>query len=472
MSALTVSSTPRVFKINNEDRFFRTLTTHQNGEIQKTVYQQTIDKDTYDQGVKDNPTLVSEKDGLYYATVRVEGESSSYTTYADDAFKVEWAKTGNNSIESYLNTDSIKALAQNTDQTEKYWREEGGYSQFRNTGQAIADSINFSSENVPLEITTNKRRTAYENLFYPEDIVSSKQDRIRFGMRYISGKRDISFNLSNINPLSVSNRQTESIQGSVTLPIPGGISDQNKVKFDGDTMTLGMAAAAGAILNPGGAASAVGQLLNDALTKSPEELQSILTSPDASNIVSALRMGLAQQFTGGNLVSRLGGGILNPNMELLFQAPELRQFGFKFTMSARSSTEAAMIKKIIRFFKQGMSVKKTNNNVFVISPNIFTIAYKTGDGRNHPSIGRIKNCALTQLNTTYGDQTYMTYDDPDRTLTQYSIDMTFMELDPITEDDYLDADYDSSGVSNMMLAPELDEFITLQEFATDSSIGY
>ena len=41
------------------------------------------------------------------------------------------------------------------------------------------------------------------------------------------------------------------------------------------------------------------------------------------------------------------------------------------------------------------------------------------------------------LNTTYGNgNTYMTYDDRDRTMTQYKIDMTFQELDPITEDDY------------------------------------
>ena len=105
-------------------------------------------------------------------------------------------------------------------------------------------------------------------------------------------------------------------------------------------------------------------------------------------------------------------------------------------MSARSRTEATQIKKIIRFFKQGMSVKKSNNNIFVVSPNIFTINYKTGDGREHPSIGRIKQCALLNLNTTYGNgNTYMTYGDPDRTMTQYKIDLTFQELEPITEDD-------------------------------------
>ena len=449
MSALEVTSDTRVFKVNNKDRFFRTITTHQNGEIQKTVYQQTINKDTYDQGVKDNPSLVAEKDGLYFATVRTENiqdDTGEYSIYADDAFKVEWTKTGNNSLESNLNRDSIDELAENTDESVEYWKQEGGYSQFTNTAiEQLAGSINFSSESVPLEIKTDKRRTKYENLFYPEDIATSKQDKIRFGMRYFSGKRVISFDLASSNPLTLGERPTKEItQGSVTLPIPGGIQDNNSVQFNGETFDLGQAAAAGAILNPTGAASAVGEFLNNAITKSPDELQKILTSPDAENIVAALRLGLAQSFTGGNLLSRFGGGVLNPNMELLFQAPKLRSFKFSFTMSARSRTEATQIKKIIRFFKQGMSVKKSNNNIFVISPNIFTVRYLKGDGTDHPSIGRIQNCALTDLNTTYGNgNTYMTYDDPDRTMTQYKIDLTLQELDPITEDDYTNLDGDT-----------------------------
>ena len=224
----------------------------------------------------------------------------------------------------------------------------------------------------------------------------------------------------------------------MTLPIPGGISDKNSVKFEGETIDLGMALGAGAILNPTGAASAVGNLIRNAIEMDPKELQEVLNSEQAGNIVSALRLGLAQSFTGGNLVSRLGGGVLNPNTELLFKAPTLRSFSFSFTMSARSREEATQIKKIIRFFKQGMSVKKSPGNIFVLSPNIFTINYKTGDGKEHPSIGRIKPCALLDLNTSYGNgNTYMTYDDPDRTMTQYKIDMSFQELDPITEDDYL-----------------------------------
>ena len=112
-----------------------------------------------------------------------------------------------------------------------------------------------------------------------------------------------------------------------------------------------------------------------------------------------------------------------------------------------------------------MSVKKSTDNIFVVSPNIFTINYLTGSGGDHPSIGKIKNCALLDLNTTYGNgSTYMTYDDPARTMTQYKIDMSFQELDPITEDDYL--------ASTGPLADPEEAFQKIVDGPFPSSIGY
>lgn len=472
-----VTSEITPFPVDGTNRIYRTITTHENGDVKKTVYQQQIDESVYDQRKLTTPTLVAEgDDGLYYTIVRTETKDASGnisgtdSIYADLAFQKEYAKNGGTSLKANLNAESAIALAKNTDKDINHWKAQ--YPTINNV-LLTADTVEtglaelaFNTEDIPLSFT-GRRRTEYENLYYPEDIVSSEQDRIRFSMRYISGKRNIEFNFNNFNPLSVGNRNTTGIQGSVTLPITGGIQDKNSVKYDAESLNVFGAAGAAAVLNPGGAFQAGADFLRAAITLPPEELQKILNTPDAQNIVSALRLGLAQQVSGGNLLSRLGGGVLNPNMELLFQAPTLRTFNFSFTMSARSRTEATQIKKIIRFFKQGMSVKKSNNNIFVVSPNIFNIQYKTGDGRNHPSIGKIKNCALMDLNTTYGNgNTYMTYDDRDRTMTQYKIDMTFQELDPITEDDYLNADHSAAGTSNFLLAPELDDFVT------DSSIGY
>jgi len=163
-----------------------------------------------------------------------------------------------------------------------------------------------------------------------------------------------------------------------------------------------------------------------------------LNTTASTNIINALRVYLAQTATGTQgLIPRTTGAILNPNLELLLSAPNLRSFEFSFKMSARSRTEATQIKKIIRFFKQGMSVKRSPTSLFIVSPNMFRIKYLTNDGIQHPSIGRIKDCALTSINTQYApDGTYMTFDDEARTMTSYQIDMTFTELEPLTEDDY------------------------------------
>ena len=83
---------------------------------------------------------------------------------------------------------------------------------------------------------------------------------------------------------------------------------------------------------------------------------------------------------------------------------------------------------------------------------MFSIQYLAGgDGnllQDHPSIGKIKDCALTALNTNYTpDGTYMTFDDAQRTMTSYTINMQFTELDPLTETDYIEtaANEDSIG---------------------------
>ena len=422
-----------------KDRRYRTISTYDNG-LKKTVTQEKISKTLYDQRFLTTPTLVTDDgNGKYFVTVR-DGDND--TIYADLDFQKEYAKPGNTSLKNQLGLEQLNALDKGTDVPRNILQQQ--VQNITNVAQEVFSNLNLTSDNVPLSIQ-GKRRKAYEDLFYPEDIGSSKQDRIKFGMRYISGQRSIRFDGGNFDPLQIQNRSTERIEGSVTLPIPGGISDKNSVKFEGENLNVLQAAGVGAILNPVAAAQAGADFLRNAMTMTPDQLAAALGSDSGKNIVSALRIGLAQQFTGTNLFSRLGGGILNPNMELLFQAPTLRSFNFSFTMSARSGTEAAQIKKIIRFFKQGMSVKKSTDNIFVVSPNIFTIKYQLGNTEgDHPSIGRIKNCALTDLNTTYGNgNTYMTYDDPDRTMTQYKIDLTLQELDPITEDDYTNLDGDT-----------------------------
>ena len=257
-------------------------------------------------------------------------------------------------------------------------------------------------------------------------------------MFYQSG-RNLDFSLERgDNLFTFGERKISNTLGSVTLPIQGGIADSNTVSYQDGTLSPVTGALASVALDPVQAVSQALELLN----KDVGELQESLASPASQNVINVLRTFLAQTAVGAQgLIPRTTGAILNPNIELLLKAPNLRSFNFNFKMSARSRTEAEQIRKIIRFFKQGMSVKRSTSSLFILTPNLFNIQYlAAGEGnllRDHPSIGKIKNCALTAINTQYTpDGTYMTFDDEARTMTSYNIQMQFKELEPLTETDY------------------------------------
>ena len=426
-------------KIGSNDKNFYTITTYENSKPTNTEIKMSIDQSTYNsyqlQGGK-AAELSNERDGQYYITVRNGGTDS---IYADLDVRRALADTARTSLTSNLNNGSIKALTSQFTEDQQ-----GSKESFWAPYYSTRDNVAVSPEPPPTEIATNyaieeikiegRRRKEYENLFYPEDITTSKQDRIRFTMFYQSGSR-IGFDLNSSNPFVIGQKTRTNIEGSVTLPIQGGIEDSNQVGYNGSNLNPVQGALAAVAINP---QAAVQNLIN-VLKGDAEDIQAAIRSNEAQNTIGALRLFLAQSAVGAQgLVPRTTGAILNPNLELILQAPQLRSFNFTFAMSARSRTEATQIKKIIRFFKQGMSVKRSDTSLFIVSPNMFRINYLTGEGRQHPSLGRIKNCALAAINTEYTpDGTYMTFDDADRTMTSYKITMQFTELEPVTEDDYL-----------------------------------
>ena len=299
-----------------------------------------------------------------------------------------------------------------------------------------------------VSIKGRKARTSYGNYYYPEDLASNKQDRIKFTMGYSEGTEIDATVESGVKSFQ---KNIKSISGSVTLPIVTGISDQSSVDWKGAELNpLQSFAAAGAL-----------DLFNEArnnakfsdLAKQTGEIFN--TAKDGlvdTGVGDAINVWLAQKAVGAqNLLSRTTGAIVNPNLEMLFNAPQLRNFGFTFLLSPRDADEATQVRNIIRFFKQGMSVKTTNSNVFLKAPNIFAIKYMTyntdGEEILHPSINIIKTCALLSMDVQYTPNgTYMTYEDPYRTMQAYQLTMQFGELDPIYDSDYTDLDNDNDTV--------------------------
>ena len=181
-------------------------------------------------------------------------------------------------------------------------------------------------------------------------------------------------------------------------------------------------------------ANMLGDLGKDIFNKAKK----VMKSGNDRNNIQILLAQEAVQAQG--LLSRLSGQVANPNLELLFNGPQLRPFTFSFRMAPRSSTEAANVKKIIRFFKQGMAVQTTENDIFLKSPNVFEIQFQSGEsGSLHRSLPKIKRCALIRCDVNYTpDGSYMTFADSSEgyPMTCYELSLAFSELEPLTATDY------------------------------------
>lgn len=266
-----------------------------------------------------------------------------------------------------------------------------------------------------------------QNLRYPADLQIAQQDVIQFNMlRYEPKKLDKESN-QNLGGFKERQSWDQRIIGKVFLPIPGGISDTNAVTWGSDNMTSlesGLAAMVDEIISSGAAAGA------DVAGNKTEAI-----SNNSGEVKSALKA----YFTGAaigksNILARTEGAIQNPNMELLFSGPTLRPFTFNFKLSARGIKDRDEIRQIIRFFKQGMAVQRTQSQLFLKAPHTFKIRYLHKD-KDHPYINLIKECALQSFTVNYTPEgNYMTF--ADGLMTSYEISMQFQELEPIFNDDY------------------------------------
>ena len=246
--------------------------------------------------------------------------------------------------------------------------------------------------------------------------------------------------------------------GTVLLPIPSDLKDSNNVKYD--SSELNGIQAVGAQLAESGIDNAQkfigGALAGDEKGKK-NAVQALIDAGISARDQVALGVGggadnfLNKRFAsqlvgifGGNvtandLLARGNGEIINPNMELLFGGPTIRNFRFNFKMTPRNEKEAEQIKLIIRAFKRNMAPQAEggtvgSGNFFLKTPNVFSLRYRTGS-RNHPFLNRFKQCFLTDMSVQYtGEGIYSTYDDG--TPVSMILDLSFKETQPIYDIDY------------------------------------
>ena len=225
-------------------------------------------------------------------------------------------------------------------------------------------------------------------------------------------------------------------KGSHTVYLPmeaSGLQESNNVSWGGESLNALEAAAANiAGKTISGASEGLGEAFKGLMGGSKEALTKVFGEGGVtSGDVAAY---FAGQAVGKNVFTRATGKVMNPNMELLFTGPNLRTFAYSFRFTPREDAEARMVKRIIKMFKAAMAPRRKGGQLFLESPHVFKLKYYFKNGQEHPFLNKIKTCALQSFNVQYApDGSYMTYDDG--SMTSYTINMSFGELNPIYEDD-------------------------------------
>ena len=173
----------------------------------------------------------------------------------------------------------------------------------------------------------------------------------------------------------IANRAGDSVvgselMGSILLPMPKA-TDVNGVAWGKSELTISGLAALGTARKidvAGGALLGGGPISGN----TQEEMQNMRDARDAianreginvagsafkegsramatSMIAKGAGMAFGTELDADTYFARTGGKVLNPNAEMLFQGPSIRDFAFSFIMIARSKQEGKEIRKIIRF---------------------------------------------------------------------------------------------------------------------------
>ena len=248
------------------------------------------------------------------------------------------------------------------------------------------------------------------------------------------------------------NRVLKEFIGVVRMPIPNNLSISNGVSW-GDSKINPFEASAMGLAMQTFKPLAEGDLMKafeSGFGSIGDALQQIKAGAVAKNTPTNLALSaVASQFALGRIginvdanqfIGRGVGGVINPNLELLFNSPKLRNFSFQFNFAPNDELDASRMRKIQRFFKQGMSPIRNNNNlIFLGSPNVFRIRYRTKERDRIKGLPMHKICAMTTCDINYTpDNVYQAYEDeaagssPIRTI----MTLNFTELTPVFNNDY------------------------------------
>ena len=289
--------------------------------------------------------------------------------------------------------------------------------------------------------------TGFEDFRYPEDLDISTQDSLLISIfdRQPRGfKGGVQQSTSAAAERNRGGRVDISKRlAAILLPIQGGINDRLSVNYDKNELNFLQGLAFEGIIKTV-SEQKDGESGVDMMNNAFDQLRSGITGKQLKFAAGAAAANAALGNLKGNqsvntVQSRFNGQVFNPNLELLFTGPNLREFTFQYLFTPRSQGEAGQVIGIIKTLKKYMLPRTQSSNqgedsFFLKSPRIFRLEYQN-DGSPHPFLNKFKDCALVSCGVEYTPQgTYATF--PDGVMHAYRVSLNFTELDPVYAEDF------------------------------------
>jgi len=336
-------------------------------------------------------------------------------------------------------------------------------------GNEALEALGSASAN-PVVPTVNSRTSVIgggEVLKYPTDMDTSQQDYLEIRVyQYVPGGLP-GVNQAAPGPASRSLQFTEEngvrkerVKEIIQIPIPNAIRDENSVSWGPEQMTSTAGLASRAIIGPllngangdnilenigkdalgviGGAAASAGEAIGS----------KFIRRRYIANKIAEAVSGLGINVDVNQAITRVGGVIENPNLELLFNGPALRTFQFTLRFTPRNAPESKRVREIIRTLKERSAVKKgvalgslnvLGDNLLLGTPDVFKLYYiRAGSRKTIKGVNKFKTCALTNVSVDYSGEAgrwaaYAADSQPVTTL----VTLGFAELTPIYDTDYI-----------------------------------
>ena len=169
---------------------------------------------------------------------------------------------------------------------------------------------------------------------------------------------------------------------------------------------------------PAGKIAEVGKSLIETMQKNGmkaagEQAFGAIKAAAATEITKAIGSAVGSGGTGKLAAFALTGGVVNPQLEVLYTSPSFRSFQFSFNFFPRDEREALEVQNIIERlrFHQAPELKQDTAGFLMIPPSEFEIEFYYG-GQQNPNIPPIGRCVLKNIDVNYAPAGWSSFEMP------------------------------------------------------------